>query len=265
MPAAFDEDAAAPDGGGGGPHRRHAEQHDAAPHLHEHGDHAHVHDPVRDAVVFWALVLGLVLMQCGLKYWKERRPRQFNGVSLLGLWLFPAGSAALSRAWVFAATWVAFSLAVGWHLRLARQKPLQATTPRRVYRFFDRLYRGASGLAVACYAAIMALILMPPLQALIPRAVVDALVGGCLLGLYFCVVTRDVTEFAAESIASTLGYSKKHDDDEVQRAVPRGLCALCGEDLRAAGEEEEGSGDGGASLAAAASAAAAAEDRKSVV
>lgn len=218
--------------------------HPPGQHVHVHEDHAHVHDPLRDGLVFYAVMFGLVFMQFALKYWKQRNPRSFQGVSLLLLWAFPGLSSLMSHAWKFFATWLLFTLSVVYHMRLARAKPLKSTTPKRVYRFFDTLYKAASGTAIGSYTALMSFILMPPLQLVVPQFVISGLVAGCMCGIYFCVVGRDVTEYCAETIANSLGYTKKHDDDDVVKAVPRGLCALCGEDLKSAGEIEEGGADG---------------------
>jgi RING finger protein 121/175 len=239
-------------GGDGG-----APLHPLGPHTHEHTvdgvTHAHVHDPARDGLVFWLMMLGLGGMQLGLKWWKQRHPRSFQVVSLGGLWAFPAVSAAVGGGWRFLVAWALFTAACAYYLRLARQKPLQPRTPKRVYSFFDVAYRLGSATAMWSYSIVVVLVLAPPLQLLVPQVVVDALVAGMLAGTYFCVITRDVTELAAETMSSTLGYAKsqlkrrKDDDGDggggSVRPVPRGLCALCGDDLKAAGEgsaEEEG-------------------------
>jgi hypothetical protein len=219
--------------------------HPEGPHTHRHGDHVHTHDARADGLVFQVILFALIVLQVVLAWWKRTHPRAFQQASTLGLWLMPAGTAVFARSVRFMVPWVVWSAATAVYVRLARQKPLQRYTPQAVYRFFDLVYRAASACATGGYAVIMLMIMLPPLQAAVPPAVLDHLVAGMLYGLYYAVLTRDVTELAAESIASSLGCSKnkKDDDDSQQRPVPRGMCALCGDDLRAAGEgsaEEEG-------------------------
>ena len=225
----------------------HGQFHPAGPHTHAHTvdgvTHLHVHDAKRDGLVFYSLVFGLFGMQLALKSWKQRYPRSFQTFSLGALWLFPCISAVMSSGYRFIVVWLIYSIACGYVCWLAKQKPLKVTTPRLVYAFFDRIYRTASATVMWSYGTMMVFMMLPPLQLLVPRFVIDYLVLGMLFGTYFCVVTRDVTELAAETIASSLGYTKKGDDDSATKPIPRGLCALCGEDLKTAGEasaEEEG-------------------------
>ena len=217
-------------------------EHPPGVHAHVHGNHTHSHDTKVEGLVFYFLLFGMMGMQYGLAYWKRSHPKSFRTASLAGLWLVPAVTSLPRLSFRFLSIWTAYSLAVAYHYRLARQKPLQPTTPRAVYRFFDVAYTLTSNVAGCAFACMAVLVFTGPLAALLPEFVAASIVLGMLYGTYFAVLTRDAAEVAAETMAANLGYSKKEDDD-ASRPVPRGLCALCGEGLQPAGGEEAGAGE----------------------
>ena len=216
----------------------HAIAHPAGPHIHEHGGHAHVHDERSDAIAFYAMVFGMVGMQLLLRWWQRTRPRSFALVSLMLLWIIPFATAIVSRFWRFPIAWLAYSAVAAYFVRMARERPLRATTPKKVYRFFEVAYAATTRLAAVGYICAI-VVLTPGIASKFTFAIMDLLLHAVIYGVYFGVVTRDLAELAAETMASSLGYSKKDDGDSA-RPVPRGLCALCGEDLLPAGGEEEG-------------------------
>lgn len=213
--------------------------HPPGPHVHDHGSHRHGHDTRADAIMFYTMVIGAVVMQFVLQYWRQTHPRSFNLASLGGLWLLPAATSVVSGYWRFVAVWLLYSCAAAVFLRLARERPLRTSTPRLVYRFFEVAYATSTGLAAAGYSTLLIAVMLPGAAVLLPRALVDILLTAVMFGVYFGVLTRDLAELAGETIASSLGYSKRRGDDD-SRPVPRGLCALCGEDLLPPGQEEEG-------------------------
>ena len=237
-------------------------QHPVGMHSHQHLNHSHVHDTRTEGLVFYSMMLGMFCMQWGLQWWRQKYPKSFRTVSLAGLWLLPAVTALSTFSLRFLLIWCAYSAAASYYVYQARRKPLQPTTPRIVYRFFDVCYTLTSQVAGVCFGAMALLVFAPPIVMILPEIVTQALVLGTLYGTYFAVLTRDLAELAAETIATNLGYAKKGDDDSA-RPVPRGLCALCGEDLLPAGGEEAGAEGGGliATLARVDAAIAARESR----
>lgn len=111
-------------------HRPFPSQHPTGPHVHTHDGVAHVHDSRADAWVFWIFICCVIAVQVLVFVWKRRAPKNFGLVTTAALWLFPLINATYFLSVKFIVTWALFSLATGYFVRLALQKPLQPTTPR---------------------------------------------------------------------------------------------------------------------------------------
>lgn len=182
-----------------------------------HEDHETYHSIL--LLVLFALMIG---MQVGLFMWRKHRPMAFIRVTLGFLWLIPLGFSVFAGYTKFIVLWSIFSLITGYIIRRTMESPLQATTPKIIWRFFLISYRLCMGLAMAGYVMILLEFL----------GVADAigLLGyfgswGSLMifyGLYFGVLWRDVAEICADRIASAFLFS----EDLPQQVVPN-LCSLC--------------------------------------
>jgi RING finger protein 121 len=78
-------------------------------------------------VIFFA---ATILAQFGLVMWKRYHARSFHVVSLVGLWLVPAGLSFAKMAIRFLSVWLLFSVANGLVVWRASESPLKRTTPR---------------------------------------------------------------------------------------------------------------------------------------
>lgn len=94
--------------------------------MHEkHKGHESMH-----AEMLLILIVSLITAQFVLFEWKKRHYRSYLLVSLLGLWLIPAGMSLKSGYWRFIFFWVIFSLITSVVMRKSYQKPIQGNTPR---------------------------------------------------------------------------------------------------------------------------------------
>lgn len=96
--------------------------------MHEkHKGHESMH-----AEMLLILIITLVVAQFALFEWKKRHYKSYLFVSLLGLWLIPAGMCVKNGWWRFIIFWAIFSLITSVIMRKAYQKPIQGNTPRYV-------------------------------------------------------------------------------------------------------------------------------------
>lgn len=230
-----------------------------------HAGHRHT-SPREAGFVLWSTVAALILAQAALVRFRRAYPRPYAVVTLLGLWAAPCALAIAHGGTAFLALWTVFTLCCGALFRLARAKPLAASTPRRVYRALDLTYRACLSLASAAWTALLVPLLMPGLAMLVPPAVADFVISTLAFSIYFGVLTRDVGELAADTMTANLsraaaGAGGKRDEDReddrgaaARRLAAQYSCALCGDELRvvgegstveAGGEDPFGDGDGG--------------------
>jgi hypothetical protein len=252
---------------------------DQAPLLHStvhdpHAGHAHL-KPQQASFVLWATILVFILGQAGLVQLKKHFPRQYNAVSLLGLWLVPVVFAVRGEWIRFLVVWALFSAVAGYLLFAASRKPVAKETPRRIYFFLDVTYRACLAGASGSWGLLAFLIVFPPVAMILPTVLIDLFLSGGIYCVYFGVLIRDIGELAAETMATSLGYTRRKGDDDddnhhgdddhhghshgggggdgrrghhsggagaqvgrasSSRAKAHGACALCGGGLRIVGE-----------------------------
>ena len=98
--------------------------------LHQQMHEKHKGHDSMHAEMLLILIITLVVAQFVLFEWKKRHYKSYLFVSLLGLWLIPAGMCVHSGWWRFIVFWVIFSLLTAVVMRKAYQKPITGNTPR---------------------------------------------------------------------------------------------------------------------------------------
>lgn len=98
--------------------------------LHQQMHEKHKGHDSMHAEMLLILVITLIVAQFVLFEWKKRHYKSYLLVSLLGLWLIPAGMCVKNGWWRFVVLWVIFSLLTGVVMRKAYQKPITGNTPR---------------------------------------------------------------------------------------------------------------------------------------
>jgi len=202
-----------------------------------HKDHEHLHQ-----LILLCLLVFVLLSQIGLHYWRKTSPKSFNRVSLAGIWIVPLVMSVSFGFWRMVLIWSIFSFACARVILLARARPMNRTTPKRVYQFFLATHQISYSIAVAGY--ILLVIEFLGVGALFPWTAIVTYYAILFIfyGLYYGILARDVAELCTDRMASTLGLavSKKKDDgdndDDV--ALPSAslndanMCALCREPLQ---------------------------------
>lgn len=156
----------------------------------------HGHESLHLTLLLMMLAV-MVAAQVALMWWKQRSPRTYYQVTLLGLLLLPLAYAVVHGFVRFMVVWTLYAAVSAWFVsRPFVEKPLQPRTPRRVYWFFFLLNKSTFALAALGYALLL----------------VDSLAGrvglvpyGLLLlfyGLLFGVISRDLAEVCADKVGT---------------------------------------------------------------
>lgn len=171
----------------------------------------------------------LIASQIIILIWKQRSPRSFHNMTLLGLWLIPAG---LSTAWGytrFMVVWILFSALNSFVIFKASRTPLDQSTPRFVYKWFYVIFYICYYVGVFSFVVMM-LDLFGLLAFLFDSVVVFQITVTTLYyALYFGVLARDFADYCADRMASSLGYRSK--DGIATRNLAPNTCAICSETL----------------------------------
>lgn len=171
----------------------------------------------------------MIVAQMLLVYWKKKRYRSYQQVTLFGLWLIPFLFAEFLHFYKLLACWLTWTAGSAYIMYKATRRPVPDKTPRLVYSFFFYSFR-------ICYSAGLCgylLILLDFFQ--LPQALglADkiAYYGGLLFffGLYFGVLSRDCSEMCTDRMAATMGYGKK--GHMPNRRYDPTVCLLCGDAL----------------------------------
>jgi RING finger protein 121 len=102
--------------------------------------------------------------------------------------------------WRFVIVWLAYSATNYRVIREASQPKLDPKTPRFVYRFYRGLFNATMGIAAFGYGLFLVNVFVFPTATLI-----DLSVTLVFYGLYFGVLSRDLVEYGADRMATTIG------------------------------------------------------------
>lgn len=212
------------------PHHPHPWQHSAQLH---HG-HPMPHQPAPFAAVltFYAVLVTMVMAQTGLFWWKKNHKRSYELVTLFGLWVFPAITCVVLKFWRFLLVWIVFTGITGHLLSLCLAKPMDRTTPRKVYTWFLLLYKVSVGIGSTGYFLLLAFYFLEifGLHHLVHDVISKVITPTAAVlwiwyGLYFGILGRDCAEVCADQMSKRIGTGRR-------LAVSVNNCGICGQELR---------------------------------
>jgi len=93
------------------------------------------------ATMFIVLLVLLALSQYFLYYWKKKNYKLFQHFTLLGVWLIPFFICCYYLFYRMLCVWTAFTLYTLSIMFKATRKPLDHSTPRKVYTLFFVAYK----------------------------------------------------------------------------------------------------------------------------
>ncbi|KAI9026194.1 hypothetical protein DFJ74DRAFT_604738 [Hyaloraphidium curvatum] len=169
------------------------------------------------------LLLSLLFSQYLILFWKSRHPRSFNALSTLGMWIIPPVFALYSGSWRFLTIWALFGLVNAGVIWKASEKPLNAVTPRLVYKWYATAYSVTYGLGAIGYV-LMFVVLFGAL----PASLFEHAITLFFYGVYFGVLSRDLVDRLSERMAATMGYYTE--EGMPTKFLRSGWCSICGSD-----------------------------------
>uniref|UniRef100_H2ZFP1 RING-type domain-containing protein n=1 Tax=Ciona savignyi TaxID=51511 RepID=H2ZFP1_CIOSA len=172
----------------------------------------------------------LIVSQIALVQWKNKHPKSYNMVTLLGMWIVPLAFSVKMHWFRFIITWIIYTIITSIVIMKARKRPLSGTTPRLVYRWFLLLFRISYTVGVFGYVLVMLTMMGVNLMFRIkPETAMDISIVLLFYGLYYGVMSRDFAEICSETMASTIGYYTK--SGIPTKSLADGVCAVCGQVL----------------------------------
>lgn len=194
---------------------------------------------------FYTLLVFMVFFQMGVVWAKKFHPKRFDQVTLVGLWLVPFLLALSSGFWRFCFVWFLWSCVTGYMLRLAMQKPIATTTPRRIYAWFLMSHRITMPVATLGVLLIVGNFLGLGSIELFFFSV-NMQLSLFWYGVYFGVLTRDMAEVSSDLMAGTMGVGKSTQGHRLGFSMNQ--CGICSGQLQGAtmraGEELQPGGEG---------------------
>jgi len=105
-------------------------------HPHHQPRHLTKAEESKAMTVFMTLFMLMMLAQCLLVYWKKKRYKSYQQVTLFGLWLIPFLCSTSLHFYRLLAAWFLWTSCCSYVIFRATRKPLPDRTPRLVYTFF---------------------------------------------------------------------------------------------------------------------------------
>ncbi|PJF17393.1 hypothetical protein PSACC_02845 [Paramicrosporidium saccamoebae] len=162
-------------------------------------DSATTSQSLEDTVLV-GIFAAVVVFQYGLLLWKRKHPNTYLLTSLFLLWVFPLFIAINNSFWRFTIVWLIYSATNYRVIRAASQPKLDPKTPRFVYRFYRGLFNVTMGIAAFGYGLFLVNAFIFPTATMI-----DLSITLVFYGLYFGVLSRDLVEYGADRMATTIG------------------------------------------------------------
>ncbi|CDH60221.1 ring finger protein 121 [Lichtheimia corymbifera JMRC:FSU:9682] len=186
----------------------------------EHKGHESRHE-----LMAFILLFALFASQFVILWWKKKHYKSYQAVSLTGLYIFPALFALYDGWHRFLIVWIIYSCLNGFIIYKASRKPLEAMTPRMVYKWYTVVYNTSFVVGVIGYIIIMLVFFG---LGVLFSAEADLMQAGILClsyGLYFGVLGRDFVEICTDRMASTIGYYSEK--GLPQKQLSDNICAVC--------------------------------------
>lgn len=183
------------------------------------------------------LLVTLVIAQISLVQWKKRHFKSYQVCTLIGMWIIPIFISLRRGWWRFLITWLVFSILNSLIMLKATRKHISGTTPRLVYKWFVFLHKLSYVLGIVGYLiVVLTLMGVNMLFRQKPQVWMDLGILLLFYGLYYGVLGRDFAEICADSMAAHIGYYTP--EGLPKRVLEPGVCAVCGNEIVAGGEEE---------------------------
>ena len=167
------------------------------------------------------IIVTITVFQLSVLYWKKKSPYSYHFASLMCLWLFPFAFSLILGFGRFIAYWIFLSIANFYLIVQAAKKPLHPHTPRLVYKFYRTVFKISFAGTVIAYVCFILWIFLP---------VLGHIVSGCFTLAFYCTYTgvlcRDLIDFLATSMASSIGYYNK--EGLPTKHLKADICAICG-------------------------------------
>ncbi|KAI3633430.1 hypothetical protein MIR68_008377 [Amoeboaphelidium protococcarum] len=252
----------------------------------EHGDQSTADAMAEHNAMFLVMILCACAIQVVVLYWKKYNAKSFKLFELLALWVIPMGIALQANMMVtndphsnqkspsqqkppyrFEVVWLLFTVGNAYISWMASRRPLSHTTPRLVYRWFQRCYQICYLIGIIGYVLFMAdfigLSSLPvfgggagvvgvngrnnttsteqsldsnvgPSDPLYDLGVdnrnpwfFETAVLFLFYALYFGILARDLIDLLSSTMASGVGYFVT--EGFPAKHLRSGVCALCGD------------------------------------
>jgi RING finger protein 121/175 len=192
------------------------------------------------AIFLLFLVFGLIIcLQALLQAWKKHYTKSYNYVTLFLMWIFIfiiSYSGSFYRMLFF---WFLFSLISVYLLKIAFEKKIHSTTPRRVYGIFYWIYKLTHAFTIIGFflyiLEVIRLLDYIPFINRIDHSSYLYFSPTTLMfyGLYFSILVRDCTEVCSDQMAYTFEQSRNEYYTSESRTDEK--CGICNEEF----EEEK--------------------------
>ncbi|KAJ3184416.1 hypothetical protein HDU85_001721 [Gaertneriomyces sp. JEL0708] len=194
--------------------------------LEEHAGHEQQHAQM--AMILFAC---LIFSQIGIMIWKKYHVRSFNLLTLLGLWLVPPAMALNMGNWRYITIWACFSVINGLVLSKVMENPMKSTTPKIVYRWFQKVYSVSYAVGITGYVIVLLTFLhVLAIVGVSADTEVKFFETGVILlfyGLYFGTLSRDLVDRLSDAMAIRVGYYSK--SGFPAKHLRQSMCAICGD------------------------------------
>ncbi|KAI1307345.1 putative ring finger protein [Halotydeus destructor] len=160
------------------------------------------------------VIVATIGGQVGLVWWRTQHPKNFQLVSMFGLWLFPLIRSVYYRGFIFVGLWTFLTLTT----ILLFFKP-HGVRPRIIYKWFYWIYTLSWMLAPVGFGILVFDFMVRPKIRLLLT------VGHVFFfyGLYCGVLARDFGDYLLEKVS----HRHAAEVQEQCRTDP-GVCAICG-------------------------------------
>lgn len=195
-------------------------------------EHARMHEKHRGhekmhGYMILILLASVVIAQIILVNWKKLHFKSYQRVTMMGMWLIPLCISVHSHWWRFVFIWTIFTVGTCIVMSWALQKPIAGTTPRWVYKWFYVIYLQSCAVCVFGYVVVMLTLLgVNVVFRAKPQSWMDVGLLFLFYGVYYGVLSRDVSEAVTDRMACTIGYYTT--TGVPVRQLESNVCAVCG-------------------------------------
>nr|XP_032522965.1 RING finger protein 121 [Danaus plexippus plexippus] len=195
------------------------------------------HESMHLTMIF-VLIGSLVVAQIIVSQWKQRHYRSYSVFTMVAMWSIPV-ILSVKEGWIrFIMFWLIFTSCTGLVIWKSSLKPMSASTPRLVYKWFYFLYKASCCVGVFGYIVmILTLMSVNTFFGSKPQVWLDLALMCLFYGLYFGTLGRDVADYCSDKMATSIGYYTR--EGMPTRHLESNVCAVCGNELLVS-EHEEG-------------------------